>query len=144
MSQDSRITKEVDPSLGSATLSHTVTPSIEPSAPIADERSYERLPVRVRDAITRAQEASEVLIGWIQLGVLLVFAALYVGSPKTFTDEADFAPVPWALAAYFAFTLVRLSFARHSRLPDWFLYVSVVVDMGLLLGLIWSSIARHQ
>lgn len=101
-------------------------------------QGYERLPRRVREAISREQEASEILIGWVQLGVVLIFAVLYAVAPKTFTEDAAFAPVPWALAGYLAFTLMRLVLAHQGRLPAWFLYVSVVVDMGLLIGLIWS------
>ena len=97
-----------------------------------------RLPSRVRDSIRQQQESSEILIGWIQLGVVLTFAVLYTIAPKTFTEQAEFAPVPWALGAYFVFTVLRLALAHSGRLPDWMLYVSVVVDMLLLLGLIWS------
>lgn len=71
-----------------------------------------RLPLRVRVAIQRQQESSEVLIGWIQLGVVVSFAILYTLSPKTFTEDAEFAPVPWVLAAYFVFTVLRLILAH--------------------------------
>lgn len=103
-----------------------------------------RLPPRVRTAIQRQQESSEILIGWIQLGVVVSFAVLYTISPKTFTEEADFAPVPWVLAAYFVFTVLRLILAHRGRLPYWMLYLSVVVDMFLLLGLIWSFHLQYK
>jgi adenylate cyclase len=103
-----------------------------------------RLPPRVRDAIQRQQESSEILIGWIQLGVVVAFAVLYTVSPKTFTEDAEFAPVPWVLAAYFVFTVLRLILAHYGRLPHWRLYLSVVVDMLLLLGLIWSFHLQYQ
>jgi adenylate cyclase len=103
-----------------------------------------RLPPRVRDAIQRQQESSEILIGWIQLGVVVAFAVLYTVSPKTFTEDAEFAPVPWVLAAYFVFTVLRLILAHYGRLPHWMLYLSVVVDMLLLLGLIWSFHLQYQ
>jgi adenylate cyclase len=102
------------------------------------------LPERVRNRIQQQQESSEILIGWIQLGVVLVFASLYTLAPKTFTEEADFAPVPWALSAYFLFTVARLYLAHARRLPDWFLYLSVVLDIGLLLGLIWSFHLQYE
>lgn len=103
-----------------------------------------QLPPRVRDAIRRQQESSEVLIGWIQLGVVITFAVLYTLAPKTFTEEAEFAPVPWVLAAYFVFTVLRLILAHYGRLPHWMLYLSVVVDMVLLLGLIWSFHLQYK
>ncbi len=105
---------------------------------------YARLPPRVRDRIRRQQESSEIAIGWVQLGVVLTFATLYTIAPKTFTEEADFAPVPWALSIYFLFTVLRLWLAHSGRLPDWMLYLSVVVDMLLLLGLIWSFHLQYK
>ncbi len=110
----------------------------------AQRSDYARLPARVREAIRRQEVSSEKLIGWIQLGVVLTFATLYAVSPKTFTAEATFAPVPWALAAYFVFTVLRLWLTYSGRLPDWMLYLSVVVDMMLLMGLIWSFHLQYR
>ncbi len=105
---------------------------------------YQDLPPRVVERIHRQQDGSEILIGWIQLLVVAVFATLYTLAPKTFGEDADFAPVPWALGAYFVFTLLRLHLARQRRLPDWFLYLSVITDMLLLLGLIWSFHLQYE
>jgi adenylate cyclase len=105
---------------------------------------YARLPPRVRETIRRQQESSEVLIGWVQLGVVLTFATLYTIAPKTFTADAEFAPVPWALSIYFVFTVFRLALAHSGRLPNWMLYLSVVVDMVLLMGLIWSFHLQYK
>ncbi len=96
------------------------------------------LPERVRKAIQEQGDATERLIGWIQLSVVLIFATLYAISPKTFPAEQDFQPVPWAIGAYMVFTLIRLSLAYRMSLPGWFLIVSIVIDMSLLFGLIWS------
>src|SRR5262245_61874713 len=76
-----------------------------------------RLPERVERTVREQQDTSEVLIGWIQLAVVLVFAILYAVSPKTFTADAPFRPVPWALGAYFLFTLTRLALAWRGSLP---------------------------
>ncbi|MFN3743975.1 MAG: adenylate/guanylate cyclase domain-containing protein [Hyphomicrobiaceae bacterium] len=46
--------------------------------------------------------------------------------------------VPLALAAYGAFTAVRLILSYRGRLPSWLLSISILADIGLLLGLIWS------
>lgn len=96
------------------------------------------LPRRLLDSIQDQQERSEVLISIIQLVIVLVFAMLYALSRKTFSAEVDFAPVPWVLAVYFAFSLLRLALAVNRRLSDWMLYLSSVVDVVLLLGLMWS------
>ena len=102
------------------------------------ESDQSNLPERVRESIRDQQDRSEVLIGWFQLAVVLTFGALYLAAPKTFTEESAFAPVPWALAVYLVLTVIRLVWASRARLPDWSLAMSVVFDMTLLLGLIWS------
>ncbi len=101
----------------------------------ADESA---LPERVQSAIRAQQDRSEVLIGWFKLVVLLSIAILYFGAPKTFSEDAPFAPVPWVLAIYFVLTVIRLIWASRGRLPGWSLVASVVFDMMLLMVLIWS------
>ena len=96
------------------------------------------LPARVREVIAREQDWSEILIGWIQLGVVLTFAGLFFLSPKPIGANPMFSVEPWVLAGYVLFTLLRLGLAHRRRLPNWLLYVSVVMDMALLLALIWS------
>jgi len=102
------------------------------------------VPVRVSAAIERQQAQSEILIGWVQLGVAMVFGTLYGLSPKTFDMDVMFAPVPWALAAYLAFTIVRLSLGYRGSLTRWFLTLSVIMDMALLIGLIWSFHIQYE
>ncbi|MDX1514496.1 MAG: adenylate/guanylate cyclase domain-containing protein, partial [Gammaproteobacteria bacterium] len=102
------------------------------------------LPARVRETIVRQQEHSEILIGWSQLIIVVAFAVLYTLSPKTFAPDAMFAPVPWALSAYLVFTVVRLLLAHARRLPHWFLYVSIIADIALLMGLIWSFHIQYE
>jgi adenylate cyclase len=102
------------------------------------------LPARVRETILLQQDQSEILIGWIQLFVVCAFGVLYFLSPKTFSEDAAFAPVPWALSAYLAFTIIRLLLAHGRRLPHWFVYVSIVADMALLMGLIWSFHIQYE
>lgn len=104
----------------------------------------EDLPERVKLAIRDQQDASEIVIGWVQLAVVSMFAVLYTVSPKTFSSDAGIEPVPWALAAYFLFTVIRLGTAYRSRLPHWLLSLSVVVDMSLLLGTIWSFHIQYE
>ncbi|MGQ9366328.1 adenylate/guanylate cyclase domain-containing protein [Azospirillum sp. ST 5-10] len=97
------------------------------------------LPERVRAAVREQEERSEILIGWVQLGVVVTFGTLYAVAPKAFDRTmAMFEPVPIALAAYLLFTVLRLVLAYRRRLPPWFLLLSTGVDVGLLMGLIWS------
>jgi adenylate cyclase len=104
----------------------------------------QEVPARVRDVISREQDGSEILIGWVQLGVVLTFAALYFLSPKQAGANPMNAPEPWVLIGYVVFTLVRLGLAYRRRLPNWLLYVSVVADMALLLILIWTFHLKYD
>ncbi len=102
------------------------------------------LPERVRNSIQDQQERSEILISIIQLVIVSIFGLLYAIAPKTFSQEADFAPVPWVLSLYLGFSLFRLYLAVNRKLPDWMLYLSSVVDIALLLGLIWSFHLQYE
>lgn len=98
-----------------------------------------RLPDRVREAIERQQEQSEILIGWVQLVIVVLVATLYESSSmpggvvqEDYSFESEF------LAVYGAFCLVRLGLAYARLLRPWMLYLSVIADMLLLMGLIYS------
>ena len=92
---------------------------------------------RIRTQIALHDQSSEVLIKIIQLVIVAVWAALYWLAPKTSAGTV-FTPVPWALAAYFAFNLAVLAWARRARLPDWAVFTSIVIDVAILMLLIWS------
>jgi adenylate cyclase len=102
------------------------------------------LPKRVREAISNQQGQSEILIAWVQLFIVITFSILYSLSPKTFAADAMFAPVPYALFAYFTFTFLRLILAYNITLPSWILGVSVIADMALLMFLIWSFHIQYE
>ena len=104
----------------------------------------ESLPERLRNSIQDQQERSEVLISIIQLIIVSIFGLLYAIAPKTFSQDADFAPVPWVLSVYLLFSLIRLVLAVKRKLPDWMLYLSSVMDIVLLLGLIWSFHLQYE
>ncbi|NJO53812.1 MAG: adenylate/guanylate cyclase domain-containing protein [Bacteroidales bacterium] len=101
------------------------------------ERVDKRLPARVRVAIARQQDQSEILIGWTQLLLIGFFIILYGLTPRP-SDPTTFTPVPYVLAAFLLISIVRLGLAYQFRLPASFLIVSAVIDIALLLGLIWS------
>lgn len=106
--------------------------------------SNQMLPARVREVIKREQDWSEILIGWIQLGVVLTFAVLYYLSPKPAGANPMITAEPWVLGGYVLFTLIRLGLAYQRRLPNWLLYLSVVMDMALLLILIWTFHLKYN
>jgi len=98
-----------------------------------------QLPQRVQDSIVEQQQSSEILIGWIQFAIVVMFGFIYAISPKTFSAaDVPFQPVPWAIGFYFALTVIRLIWARYWSLPWWSLAISVFFDMALLMVVIWS------
>ncbi len=101
-------------------------------------RLYRNIPERVVKAIQQQQNMSERLIGWFQLGVVILFGLIYFASPKTFSAEITFELVPYVLAIYLLLTIIRLVIAYRGNITVPMLYFSVFLDMGLLLGMIWT------
>lgn len=101
------------------------------------------LPARVRQTIAIEEARAEILIGWVQLTLVAFFVVLYSIAPKT-SAGTPFMPVPYILAVYLAFSLLRLAVAYLWRLPNWFVVVSIVTDIGLLMVLIWSFHLQYQ
>lgn len=104
-----------------------------------DGGGAETLPERVREAIRLQQERSEILIAWVQLGIVCLVATVYeTTSMPGGVVQYDFSFETQVFAAYGAFCIVRLVLAYRRLLRPWMLYVSVVADMVLLMGLIFS------
>ncbi|HEX6112314.1 MAG TPA: hypothetical protein VFZ10_08405, partial [Geminicoccaceae bacterium] len=104
-----------------------------------------RLPERVQATIREDQDQTEILVSLLQLLAVASFAALYTLTPKAFDPQTvPFEPVPVTLAVYAGFTLVRLWLAWQRRLRAWFLALSVVVDIGVLMVTIWSFHLQYQ
>jgi len=72
---------------------------------------------RIREAIDRQRDASERLIGWIQLSVIVGLGVLFLLSPKTHETAVFERPIGWALLAYFLFTLLRLTLSYRRGPP---------------------------
>ena len=107
----------------------------------SDREAERELPERVREAIRRQEVESQRLISLLQLGVVLFFmllAAIQPDQPSAVRAPDILDPVPVVLGGYALFTLVRLYLSWRERLVPWILYLSIVVDMALLLALIWS------
>ena len=107
-------------------------------------RPGESMPARVRAAIQRQQDFSERLAAWIQFGIVVFFAMLYLVAPKTYRGDLMFPPVTIALFLFFLAAAARLFLAHRRRLPGWFLGGAVVVDIALLLMLIWSFHIQYE
>jgi adenylate cyclase len=99
----------------------------------------ENLPERVRQAIVRQQERSEILIAWVQLSIIALVAAVYeTTSMPGGVVQYDFSFETQVFAAYGVFCVARLVLAYRRLMRPWMLYVSVIADMALLMGLIFS------
>lgn len=97
------------------------------------------LPERVRAAIERQQEQSEILIGWVQLAIVVLVGTVYESSSMASgVVQEDYSFESDVLVIYGIFCLVRLGLAYARLLRPWMLYLSVIADMLLLMGLIYS------
>lgn len=103
----------------------------------------EHIPERINRAIRQHSIDSEILIGWAQILLVLFFATLYTVAPKT-SQGTHFSPVPWALGVYFTFSIIRLGFAYRRYIPPGGMLISIAMDMGLLMFLIWSFHLQYQ
>jgi adenylate cyclase len=91
----------------------------------------------IRTAIRDAEDRSEVVISLVQLGLVLFLATVYFISPKGISN-AVFEPIPWFLGAYLPLVVGRLFLAMGRRLNPFLLNLSIIIDMVMALGLIWS------
>ncbi len=78
------------------------------------------------------------MVGWVQIAAIIFFAGFYSISPKAFAPDVRFAPVPVTLAVYALFTALRLVLAYRGVLRTWFIALSVVIDVAVLMITIWS------
>lgn len=106
-------------------------------ASLRSRAAVTRLPVRVQEEIRRREGSAEQLISWVQLSLVIFFSVLYSLAPRAEGSEG-FNFVPLALGAYFLFTIIRLTLSYRIELPNWYLYMSVVVDVLLLVAIIFS------
>ena len=107
------------------------------AGPFRRQAIPETIPPRMAEEISRQDAEAERLIGWVQLGVVLFFALLYSIAPRA-EGTTGFNFVPWALGAYFLFTIWRLRLSYSREMPVWALNLSIVADMLLLVGIIFS------
>ena len=99
----------------------------------------EKLPARVRDAIRRQQERSEILIGWIQLAIVALVTGAYEGTTMAQgVVQEDYSLELQVLFIYAVICIVRIALAHARWLQSWMIYLSVVTDMALLMSLIYS------
>jgi len=103
-------------------------------------KRHKTMPGRVLVAIEQQENSSEILIKLIQITIFGLWGVLYLLSPK---DEArslmaGFEPVPWALASYLVLNIIGLAWALRRGLPNWAVYMNILIDISMLMVLIWS------
>jgi adenylate cyclase len=97
------------------------------------------LPPAVRARIVALQDRSEQLIGWIQLAIVILFGVLYALARHTAPmTSAIWLLTPAAIGLYFIVTVIRLLLSYRTRMGFPLLAGSILIDMALLYGLIWS------
>lgn len=97
------------------------------------------LPLRVAEIVRKKDRESEQLLCRVQLLLAGTLSGLYALAPRP--NDATMtilSPVPIALAVYAGLILVRSAYVRKAALPSWAVGLSIIADMALLLGLIWS------
>lgn len=117
------------------TLASVMTQALKPS-----QKVRRHLPARVVSAIESQENSSEILIKLIQITIFGLWGVLYFMSPKPEVKNLmmGFSPVPWALSAYLVLNIIGLVWALRRGLPDWAVYVNVLIDISMLMVLIWS------
>lgn len=111
---------------------------------IFGEPVRQEMPARVVQQIDARQCVSERLISWVQFILILLFGGLWLVSQQVNMADTAFQVVPLALAAYFVFTVTRLMLSYRISLPHWFLTLSVLMDIALLMLLIWSFHIQYE
>jgi adenylate cyclase len=101
-------------------------------------------PERVLRAIAEAEQASEIVVAWVQLAGVTFFLFLYAASLPAFDMRAGLQPVPVALALYAAFVGWRLHRAYVGALSARVLSLSALADVSVLMLLIWSFTLQYD
>lgn len=119
-----------------------------PPLPVVLKETFARraaavLPPRVIATIARQENSGEVLVKLIQLAIVGLWTTLYLVAPRTDTGTA-FSPVPYALAGYMAINIVGLFWAMRRGLPNWAVYINIVLDIAVLTLLIWSFHIQYR
>ncbi len=101
-------------------------------------------PPRVQTAIAAAEQTSEILVAWVQLAGVALFAALYLASRAAFDVRAAIEPVPILLAIYAAFVGWRMQRAYAGALSTRLLSLSAIADVAVLTATIWAFTLQYD
>ncbi len=100
---------------------------------------------RVQNKIVQYEGNSEQIIAFFQLGFVLLLGTLYFLSPKNIDAPLTiFSSVPIFLALWSIFIAVRITLDYLNLLKGAMIYILIVIDMVLLVGLIWAYHLQYQ
>lgn len=105
---------------------------------------YEQLPARVKNEIQVQQYQSELLVGGVQLGVVVVLIIINCFTPVGYTPNAPVHSASLGLSLFAVLIVTRLWFAYTNQLTHLVLGLSIIIEMLLLLFIIWTYYLQYQ
>ena len=106
--------------------------------------NYTQLPLRVRNEMTQQQYQSELLVGGVQLGVILLLTILNSFTAVGYSPSAPVHSASLGLSLFSILILTRLWFAYTNQLTSIRLAFFVITEMLLLLLIIWTFYLQYQ
>ncbi len=105
---------------------------------------YTPLPPRVRDELKDQQYQSEILVGGVQLGVVILLMIINSLTEVGYTSSAPVHSASLGLSLFAILILTRLWFAYSNQLTPLMLGLSIISEMLLLLFIIWTYYLQYQ
>jgi adenylate cyclase len=105
---------------------------------------YMQLPLRVRKEIELQQYRSELLVLGVQLVVIVLLFIINFCTPLSYSPDAPVDSASLGLWLFTILTLVRLWFAYTNQLTPFFMGLSIVVEMVLLIFIIWTYYLQYE
>jgi len=96
------------------------------------------LPARVEATIAKQQYKSELLVACAQLFIVALLSILYIVAPSENTPDAPIMAAPLGLSLFAILVFLRLYFALTQQLKSWFIGLSTIAEMVVLMGTIWA------
>lgn len=100
-------------------------------------------PARIRAAIAESERTSEILVAWVQLAGVAVFAVLYLSSLAAFEGRMGVGPVPALLFLYACFVAWRMQRAYARKLSTRMLSFSAAADVTVMMAAIWAFTLQY-
>lgn len=106
--------------------------------------NYTQLPPRVRNEMKKQQYQSELLVGGVQLGVIILLTIINCLTAVGYSPSAPVHSASLGLSLFAILILTRLWFAYSNQLTPIILGLFVISEMALLLFIIWTFYLQYQ